>query len=63
VTTTLFKSAFHGLTLDSAGDTENGSGRNPVTRGLVKDPKDWVWSSYSSYFRRGTPLLTIDFVD
>ena len=37
--------------------------RNPVIRGLVKDPKDWVWSSYSSYSRRGTPLLPIDFVD
>jgi hypothetical protein len=37
--------------------------RNPVTRRLVKDPKDWIWSSYSSYARRGTPLLEIDFVD
>ena len=37
--------------------------RNPVTRRLVKDPKDWVWSSYSSYSGRGTPLVEIDFVD
>jgi len=37
--------------------------RNPVTRGLVKDPKDWVWSSYSSYCGRGTPLLAIDFMN
>jgi len=37
--------------------------RNPVTRRLVKDPKDWVWSSYSSYSGRGTPLLVIDFVN
>ena len=36
--------------------------RNPVTRGLVKDPKDWVWSSYASYSGRGTPLVEIDFV-
>lgn len=36
--------------------------RNPVTRGLVKDPKDWVWSSYSSYSGRGTALVEIDFV-
>ena len=36
---------------------------NPVTRKLVKDPKDWVWSSYSSYSGRGTPLVEIDFVD
>jgi hypothetical protein len=36
--------------------------RNPVTRKLVEDPKDWVWSSYSSYSGRGTPLIAIDFV-
>jgi len=36
--------------------------RNPVTRRLVKDPKDWVWSSYSSYTGRGSPLVEIDFV-
>jgi putative transposase len=36
--------------------------RNPVTRRLVKDPKDWVWSSYSPYSGRGTPLVEIDFV-
>jgi hypothetical protein len=28
----------------------------------VKDPKDWVWSSYASYSGRGTPLIGIDFV-
>jgi REP element-mobilizing transposase RayT len=37
--------------------------RNPVTRKLVEDPKDWVWSSYSSYSGRGTPLIAIDFVE
>ena len=37
--------------------------RNPVTRRLVKDPKDWVWSSYSSYSGRGAPLVEIDFAD
>jgi REP-associated tyrosine transposase len=36
--------------------------RNPVTRRLVQDPKDWVWSSYASYSGRGTPLTAIDFV-
>ena len=36
--------------------------RNPITRRLVKDPKDWVWSSYSSYSGKGTPVLEIDFV-
>lgn len=37
--------------------------RNPITRRLVEDPKDWVWSSYASYARRGTPLAVIDFVE
>jgi putative transposase len=36
--------------------------RNPVTRRLAKDPKDWVWSSYSSYSARGAPLIPINFV-
>jgi putative transposase len=36
--------------------------RNPVTRGLVRDPKDWVWSSYASYSGRGSALVEIDFV-
>jgi putative transposase len=36
---------------------------NPITRRLVKDPKDWVWSSYSSYSGRGTPLIPIDIAD
>ena len=29
---------------------------NPVKRGLVKHPKDWVWSSYGFYSRTGTSL-------
>lgn len=37
--------------------------RNPVTRRLVKDPKDWVWSSYSSYSGRGIPLMEMDIVE
>ena len=37
--------------------------RNPVTRRLVEDPKDWVWSSYASYSGRGTPLVDIDFAN
>jgi putative transposase len=36
--------------------------RNPVARKLVQDPKDWVWSSYSSYSGRGTPLIAVDFL-
>ena len=37
--------------------------RNPVTRKLVEDPKDWVWSSYASYSGRGASLIEIDFVE
>jgi len=33
---------------------------NPVKRGLVKDPKDWVWHSYSFYEGRDDGLLKID---
>jgi putative transposase len=29
---------------------------NPVKRGLVTHPKDWLWSSYSFYSRTGTSL-------
>jgi len=36
--------------------------RNPVSRKLVNDPKDWVWSSYASHSGRGTALLRIDFI-
>ena len=36
--------------------------RNPVTRELVKDPKDWAWSSYASYSGRGIVFVGIDFV-
>jgi len=33
---------------------------NPVKRGLVKDPKDSVWSSYDFYEGRDDGLLKID---
>jgi putative transposase len=36
--------------------------RNPVTQKLVQDPIDWIWSSYSAYSGRGTPMIAIDFV-
>jgi putative transposase len=29
---------------------------NPVKRGLVTHPKDWLWSSYGFYSRTGTNL-------
>ena len=33
---------------------------NPVKRGLVADPKDWPWSSYSFYSRRGKAMIVMD---
>ncbi len=36
---------------------------NPVKRGLVKNPRDWVWSSYSFYLHGERGALTIDPVD
>ena len=33
---------------------------NPVKRGLVKDPKDWPWSSYSHYAMGKEGLVRID---
>jgi len=36
---------------------------NPVTRGLVKHPKDWPWSSFSFYAKGETGLVAIDLVD
>ena len=33
---------------------------NPVIRGLVKHPRDWVWSSWSFYYGRGDGLLAMD---
>ena len=32
---------------------------NPVIRGLVKHPRDWLWSSWSFYYR-GEGLLAMD---
>lgn len=37
--------------------------RNPVTRGLVERPEDWVWSSYCFYSRSGVVLLSLDVVE
>ena len=33
---------------------------NPVTRGLVRSAKQWLWSSYSFYFGRRDARLRID---
>ena len=33
---------------------------NPLKRGLVRDPKDWPWSSYRFNPRRNDGLLSID---
>ena len=36
--------------------------RNPLTRGLVKHPKDWPWSSWSFYGMRAPGLVGIDII-
>jgi putative transposase len=36
---------------------------NPVKRGLVRNPKDWAWSSYRFYMKSGTVLLSMDIVE
>lgn len=36
---------------------------NPVKRGLVRNPKDWIWSSYCFYMHIGQPLLSLDRID
>jgi hypothetical protein len=33
---------------------------NPVRRGLVKNPGDWIWSSFSSYEKGEIGLVKID---
>ncbi len=36
---------------------------NPVKRGLVDQPDDWIWSSYSFYQEKGTILIPIDRIE
>ena len=36
--------------------------RNPVKRGLVQNPADWPWSSYSNYEAIPSALIPIDFI-
>ncbi len=36
---------------------------NPVKRGLVAQPADWLWSSYRFYARAGQVLISLDVVD
>jgi putative transposase len=36
---------------------------NPVKRGLVEKPGEWVWSSFGSYEQGERGLISIDFVD
>ncbi len=37
--------------------------RNPVARGLVEKPEDWIWSSYCFYARTGSVLISLDVVE
>jgi len=34
--------------------------RNPVTRGLVTKPEDWLWSSYRHYATGQTGVVEIE---
>jgi putative transposase len=36
---------------------------NPVVRGLVENPKDWLWSSFSFYAKDEAGLVEIDTVN
>jgi putative transposase len=36
---------------------------NPVKRGLVENPAEWVWSSYLDYEKGQKGLVPIDFTD
>ncbi len=36
--------------------------RNPVKRGLVLAPEQWIWSSYNSYFSAKNHLVKTDLV-
>jgi putative transposase len=36
---------------------------NPVKRGLVKSPAEWIWSSYSFYEKGEEGLISIDTVE
>jgi len=36
---------------------------NPVKRGLVKDPLEWIWSSWSFYEKGEAGLVSIDLVE
>jgi putative transposase len=33
---------------------------NPVARGLVSHPRDWLWSSWSNYAKCGEGLIPVD---
>lgn len=35
---------------------------NPLKRGLVRDPKEWPWSSYRFYSGAGAVILPIDII-
>jgi len=36
---------------------------NPVTRGLVKHPEEWPWSSWSFFWKGERGLIRIDVVE
>lgn len=36
--------------------------KNPVRRGLVKDPSDWKWSSFNYYHNNGHVAMRMDMI-
>jgi putative transposase len=51
---------FNVYTIGKAKEKLNYIHANPVTRGLVEHPKDWIWSSWSAYEKNEPGLIRID---
>lgn len=47
-------------TVDTVREKINYCHNNPVTKGLVRDPGDWIWSSYRWYLGERSVPLEID---
>jgi REP element-mobilizing transposase RayT len=37
--------------------------KNPVSRGLISEPKDWLWSSWRNYYMDDDSVFRVDKVD
>ena len=54
---------FNCRTRESAIEKINYCHKNPVTRGLVKNPEDWRWSSYKWYLNKKPGIIEIDILE